>query len=138
MIRLEFNSLPISINKLYINIPKQARRFKSAEGKQYTTTITEQVKKQINTEILFDALSKLQTKKLNVTIYLESSKWLLKDKKTIAKKDAANMEKVITDSIFATFKELGFSLDDSQIFSQTIVKIVSVEEKTIYLISELE
>jgi len=62
---------------------------------------------------------------LEVTIDIYSN-WYNKDG-TIKKRDLANLEKFITDSIFANFEEM----DDKQIFKITMNKHQSVEEYSI-------
>ena len=62
---------------------------------------------------------------LEVTIDIYSN-WYNKDG-TIKKRDLANLEKFITDSIFANFEEM----DDKQIFKITMDKHQSVEEYSI-------
>ena len=67
---------------------------------------------------------------LSVTIDIYSN-WYNKDK-TIKKRDIANLEKFITDSIFSNLQDM----DDSQIFKITMNKIQSNEEFSIINIEE--
>lgn len=60
------------------------------------------------------------------------SKWFNKDG-TIKKRDIANLEKAINDSIFACLP----NMDDSQLFEITIRKIPSEEELTVVKIEQL-
>ena len=45
MIQLTFNVFPLSVNKLYINIPGQKRRFISTDGKKFKKLIEDEVKR---------------------------------------------------------------------------------------------
>ena len=137
MIQLLFNIFPISVNKLYVNIPGQKRRFVSTEGKKFKNTIEEEVKKAVSDSNTLHYLSSLLNKKLVVSIEITSSSWYLKDGKTIRKKDISSAEKALIDSIFSAFNELGIALDDSQIFNLLLTKKVGTEDITRVLIGEL-
>ena len=67
---------------------------------------------------------------LEVIIDIHSN-WYNKDG-TIKKRDIANLEKFITDSIFASLE----GMDDKQIFKITMNKIYSQEEKSVIKIME--
>ena len=72
-------------------------------------------------------------------IIIESSSWLLKDGKSIRKKDCANYEKIITDSLFNGLNELLGKdlLDDSQVFCNSTKKLIGEEENIYCIITEL-
>jgi len=138
MIQLRFNVFPISTNKLYVNIPGQKRRFISTEGKKFKKLIEEEVKKTlVNTELLH-YLSALEGKQLTLFIKIISPSWLLKDSKTIRKKDISSCEKALVDSVFDAFKISGLSLDDSQIWSLHLIKEYGPDDITLISICEYE
>lgn len=136
MITFTFDTFPISINKLYVNIQGQGRRFISSEGKAFKKMIEARVTDSLQAQEAMKYLSSLCGKRLAVTITVASPSWLLKDGQTIRKKDVSNCEKALTDSIFKAFEELQLELDDSQIWSLNIIKIVSDKDTTEYSISE--
>lgn len=134
MIQLVFNEIFISTNKLYVNIPGQGRRFVSPEGKKFKQRIFEEVKNQVS----FLELKCLENKKLKVVIIASSMSWLLKDEKTLRKKDIENVSKAGLDSIFSSFNSIGVTLDDSQIWQLTLKKEVATNDKTTVIIEPLE
>jgi Holliday junction resolvase RusA-like endonuclease len=137
MIQFIFNLFPISINKLYVNIPGQKRRFISTEGKAFKAEIEEQVKQSLSDKDRLQYISALRDKRLAVIIRIRSASWLLKDGKTIRKKDVSSAEKALTDSIFKAFNELGIMLDDSQIWSIQLIKELTDDgDETLYTIFE--
>jgi len=136
MIRLLFNVFPISVNKLYVNIPGQKRRFISTEGKKFKKLIEDEVKEIVKEPKLLKELSALTGKRLTVFIKVTSVSWLLKDGKTIRQKDISSVEKALIDSIFTAFKELNFELDDRQIWDLHLRKEVGTTETTLVEISE--
>ena len=135
MIHLTFNRFPISINKLYVNLVGQRRRFLSTEGKRFKSDTIQDVKNQTSSTIV----SKLENKKLEVTIKLFTPSWVLKDGVTIRKKDASSFEKVQIDAIFDAFKEIcpDLELDDSQIWNISLQKHLSSDEYTEVIITPL-
>lgn len=109
----------LSINKMYVTWTPKGRkipmRIKSKEAKLQA----EDIKKIIlnsPTEIIKGELSVI------ITIY---SNWYNKDG-TIKKRDVANLEKFITDSIFNNLEDM----DDKQIFEISLKKVQCVEEIT--------
>ncbi len=136
MIQLKFNVFPISINKLYVNIPGQKRRFVSTEGKRFKKLIEDEVKKLIADTDLLHYLSSLEGKELTLSVKIVSNSWLLKDGKTIRKKDISSCEKALVDSIFDAFKLSGLNLDDSQIWDLRLLKEYGPEDLTLVVISE--
>jgi len=110
-----------TINNMYVQF--RNLRIKSKISKEQA----EEVKKIVlntPTEIIKGELN------VNITIY---SNWYNKDK-TIKKRDIANLEKFITDSIFNNLEDM----DDKQIFNITMNKIQSNEEYTIVEINPIE
>ena len=136
MVTLEFDFFPISVNKLYVNIPGQGRRFISAEGKRFKQLVETSVKTAIDPSS--NILSEYAGKRLDIDITIESPSWVLKDGKTIRKKDLDNLTKALQDSIFNAFNELGFCLDDAQIWTQTLHKVVALTDRTIVTLKLLE
>ena len=124
------------MNKLYCNIPGQGRRFVSTEGKKFKKTIEDEVKVLIKDPLVLTYISSLTHKKLNMYIKVTSKTWLLKDGKTISRKDISNLEKALTDSIFTALNELGFDLDDKQIWNLQLTKEVGETDITLVEISE--
>lgn len=133
---LEFEIFPLSVNKLYVNIPGQGRRFLSKEGKEFKKAIDTTVKNIVGTST--NILSAFVDKRLEMEIKIESPSWVLKDGKTTRRKDLDNCSKAILDSIFASFNDLGVALDDSQIWKQQLTKVVAESDKTTVIIRLLE
>lgn len=136
MIQLTFNVFPLSVNKLYINIPGQKRRFISTDGKKFKKLIEDEVKRLVAEPKLLKYISALENKRLMVYIKVTSSSWLLKDGKSIARKDISSCEKALVDSVFTALNELGFALDDKQIFDLRLVKDIGDVDTTLVQISE--
>lgn len=116
----------LTLTKLYLTwTPRggtRPMRIKSKEAKSQA----EEVKRIVlnsPTEILKGELQ------VSITIY---SNWYNKNK-TIKKRDIANLEKFIVDSIFSNLEEM----DDSQIFQITMNKIQSDKEFTEVEINEI-
>jgi len=76
-------------------------------------------------EIVLNTPTQIITGELEATIDIYSN-WYNKDG-TIKKRDIANLEKFITDSIFENLDQM----DDKQIFKITMNKIQSREEKSV-------
>lgn len=136
MITFKFNLFPLSTNKLYVNIPGQKRRFVSTEGKKFKQEINDEVTNQ--SKIHNIALKLLEAKKLKVTIVVQSPSWVLKDGKTIAKKDIENTAKALIDSIFSSLTDSGLLLDDKQIWSLLLIKEIAPQDITFVTLEELE
>ena len=136
MIQLIFNVFPLSINKLYVNIPGQKRRFISTDGKKFKKLIEDEVKVLIKDPKLLKYISSLEGKRLTVYIKVTSTSWLLKDGKSIARKDISSCEKALVDSIFTALNDMGFTLDDKQIFDLRLVKDIGETDITLVQISE--
>lgn len=137
MIQFSFNLFPISVNKLYVNIYGQKRRFMSPEGKKFKALIEEEVKNQLKEKDRIQYISTLQGQRLAVIIRVKSSSWVLKDGKTSRRKDIQNTEKGLTDAIFKALESYGLSIDDSQIWSLQLIKeLTDGEDETTYTIFE--
>lgn len=106
-----------TINQIYVTwFPKGRKipmRIKSKEAKR--------IYKEVENIILETPYEHIEGE-LQVTIDIYSN-WYNKDV-TIKKKDIANYEKFITDSIFSNLE----GMDDSQIFKMTLTKHQSEEE----------
>lgn len=125
ILRFELDIEPISINKLYVNIPGQARRFISTEGKKFKTNLRNLVRDKILAENLSKDISNLGGKQLTVFMEVGLPSWFLKDGKTIRRKDLDNTAKATLDSVFETLKEFDEALDDSQIWELVQTKAIS-------------
>lgn len=126
---------PISVNKLYGNIPGQARRFISAEGKKFKTTVRTLVRDKILSENLDKDISGLVGKPLEVSMVVGLPTWFLKDGKTLRRKDLDNTAKATLDSVFATLAEFDEAVDDSQIWELHQKKAVSEYPEVIITIA---
>lgn len=136
MINFVFNVFPISINKLYVNIPGQSRRFVSSEGKAFKAIVEAEVLTTLKNKDSIQYISTLIGKRLGVIIRIKSPSWVLKDGITSRRKDCANGEKALSDSIFKAINSLNIDLDDSQIWDLRIIKELSDTDETIYTIYE--
>ena len=127
MIFLEFvlNIEPLSVNKLYGNIPGQARRFVSTEGKKFKSAVATAIRDKVIENDLIKGISEMGDKPLSVYMAVGLPTWYLKDGKTIRKKDLDNTAKATLDSVFATLAEFNELVDDSQIWELTQSKLVS-------------
>lgn len=119
IIRLQFDSLPISDNKIYCNIFGQARRFLSSEAKNYKNNISSETIKQIKDIQKF--VPALKGKPLLIFVDVVNDKWLIKSG-SIRKIDVQNMGKALLDSVFIGLQTIEPDLDDSQIFSLNFYK----------------
>ena len=126
---------PLSVNKLYGNIPGQARRFISAEGKKFKAHVATSIRDKVLKENLSSDISTLTGQPLEVSIWVGLDSWFLKDGKSIRRKDLDNMCKALQDSIFSTLAEFCPKLDDSQIWKLKLEKGVSNTPKTIFTIN---
>jgi len=110
-----------TVNLMYATF--RGHRVKSKESRE----LSEKVK-----EIVMNSDINIFTGELSIKIEIYSN-WYNKNK-TIKKRDIANLEKFITDSIFNGLEEM----DDRQIFELTMKKIQSDDEKAIITIEELK
>ncbi len=99
-------------------------------GRRVKSKVARELSKEVEEIVLSSQTEKIEGE-LEVTIIIYSN-WYNKDK-TIKKRDIANLEKFITDSIFSQLE-----MDDSQIFKVTLKKIQSDEELAIVDISKLK
>ena len=124
-IELELAIAPLSVNKLYCNIPGQARRFISTEGKKFKAAVNVSVRDTILRKNLVKDISEIPGKPLSVSMAVGLPSWFLKDGKTIRRKDIDNTAKATLDSVFATLAEYSEDIDDSQIWELRQSKFVS-------------
>ena len=111
-----------SINHLYAR--RGFRSFLTKEAKELKGKIHKLVTKEDAKEF---------TKESKFRVICEVYENWYTQKGTIARKDVANREKFVTDSIFDKLK-----VDDKQIFEYTLRKIQSEEEKSVVTIVELK
>ena len=136
ILKFELDVEAISVNKLYCNIPGQARRFVSAEGKKFKTTVRTLVRDKILAENLSQDISKLAGKPLTVFMEVGLPTWFLKDGKTLRRKDLDNTAKASLDALFATLAEFEEAVDDSQIWELHQTKVVSEYPMVVITIQE--
>jgi Holliday junction resolvase RusA-like endonuclease len=118
MIQIVIDRKTPTINHLYYH--KGNIKVLSNEGRELRKYIEKKVSEQINGE----SVEKLKNKKLSLTVEIFEN-WYTK-KGVVRKKDLANREKFLIDSVF---RSLG--LDDCYIFEHTMFKIQSGEEKVV-------
>jgi Holliday junction resolvase RusA-like endonuclease len=138
MLEFEIEIEPISVNKLYVNIPGQARRFISAEGKKFKADVGTVIRDKVLKDKLSKNISDLAGKPLQVFVQVGLNSWFLKDGKTIRKKDIDNTAKALLDTIFSTLQEFCEDIDDSQIWSLVQDKVVSETPNVIVIIQECD
>lgn len=110
-----------TINNMYLQF--RNLRIKSKISKEQAELVK---------QIVLNTPTEIIEGELEVTIDIYS-KWYNLDG-TIKKRDIANLEKFITDSIFANLD----NMDDKQIFKITMNKIQSDEEYTLVEIKEFK
>jgi len=125
ILSFELDIEPISINKLYVNIPGQARRFISNEGKTFKANVRTIIRDKIMSDNISKDISSLVGKPLNVFMEVGLPTWFLKDGKTIRRKDLDNTAKATLDSVFDVLGEFDEAIDDCQIWKLTQEKFVS-------------
>lgn len=139
MITFNFNIFPISVNKLYSTRFGQKQRFLTTEGRKFKDVINKEVVDKLQDKELHNIVSSFQLKPLEVTVDIYSPSWLLKDGKTMRRKDLDNLMKALQDSIFSAFTQVHLDLDDSQIWNITMRKHYSTEpDLTKVTISEFD
>lgn len=134
-IKLSFDFEPISVNKLYVNLRGQARRFLSTEGKKFKAAVGKSVLDQL-TEQDVKNVSAFVGKPLTVSAVIGLPTWVLKSKKGVRKKDLDNTVKALSDSIFEALRTVNDGLDDSYIWQLTLTKKVTPEPEVTFEISE--
>ena len=112
------------IIKLPFKTPTVNLMYATFNGNRVKSKVAKELSKEVG-EIVRNSQTEILKVELKVDIEIHSN-WYNKDG-TIKKRDIANLEKFITDSIFAELEEM----DDSQIFKLTMKKIQSDEEFTI-------
>ena len=134
MLTFEINVDLLSVNKLYSNIPGQARRFISKEGKAFKEAFHTIITDAIERDSLYKDISNIVGQKVAVFISVGSPTWLLKDGKSIRRKDLDNLCKALQDSVFATLAEFEPSIDDSQIWDLHMEKRITSVPNTLITI----
>lgn len=130
-----FNCEPVSINKLYVSC-RGAKRFISKEGKAFKSAVETGVAKQL-TKTMAKNISELVGKPLTVNVVVGLPTWLLKNGKSVRKKDIDNTFKALNDSVFTTLQEkVDIKLDDSYVWQVTLTKKVTSKVEVTFQISE--
>jgi len=122
MIKIIIDKKTPSINHLYGH-NNLGHFYLKKEGKELRKYIFEKIKDHISK----DELKNFQNVKLSVTVEIHEN-WYTK-KRAVKKKDVANREKFLIDSVF---NALG--LDDCFIFEHVMRKVQSDEEKAMIII----
>jgi hypothetical protein len=123
---LKYTKTPISVNSAYMT--RFGYRVLSPAARQFKEDITLETLAQlsdINKQDLTDCVN------LKVSIEIHTNTWITK-KQTVRKKDISSFEKLLTDSVFS-----GLGIDDSLIFSLSMLKVVGPEQ-IIYRIESYE
>ncbi len=129
---------PLSVNKLYCNIYGQSRRFISKDGKEFKSKVSTLIRDEIVTNNLTINISEFSNKKLWVFFDIGLSSWLLKDGKTIRKKDLDNMSKALQDCLFSVLAEFCTDIDDCQIWELSLRKTVTTSPMTHIIIDVID
>lgn len=116
-----FDFEPISVNKLYVNIPGQARRFMSKEGREFKAKVAEYVQQQLDPE----EIKLLVGHPLTLFADVSLPSWVLKDGKSVRKKDLDNTIKALSDSIFEVLRQVDEKIDDSYVWHLDVAKKIS-------------
>ena len=133
----KFDCEPVSINKLYVSC-RGAKRFISKEGKAFKTAVEAGVAKQL-TKTMSKTISELVGKPLTVNVTVGLPTWLLKNGKSVRKKDIDNTFKALNDSVFSTLQtKVDDKLDDSYVWQVTLTKKVTSKVEVTFQISEYE
>lgn len=128
---------PLSANKLYGNVFGQKRRFVSTEGKKFKSEVNTLVRDTVLRNNLSQSISDMVGKSLIVSMEVGLPTWLLKDGRTLRRKDLDNTCKALLDSVFTTLAEFNEDIDDSQIWVLNLTKVVSDTPLTKITIQEL-
>lgn len=138
MLEFEIEVEPISTNRLYCNIPGQARRFVSSEGKKFKAEVSTIIRDKVLEGNLSKDISNLAGKPLQVFVQVGLNSWFLKDGKTLRRKDLDNTCKALQDCLFSTMAEFCIGIDDSQIWKLTLEKAISDTPKVRITIQSIE
>lgn len=131
----KFHCEPVSINKLYVSC-RGAKRFISKEGKAFKTAVEVGVAKQL-TKTMSKTISGFVGKPLTVNVCVGLPTWLLKNGKSVRKKDIDNTFKALNDSVFSTLQEkVDDKLDDSYVWQVILTKKVTADVEVTFQISE--
>ena len=133
----KFNCEPVSINKLYVSC-RGAKRFISKEGKLFKNAIEAAVTKQTASKEVTKIISGFVGKPLIVSVTVGLPTWLLKNGKSVRKKDIDNTFKALNDSVFTSLQKINAKLDDSYVWQVVLTKKVTSKVEVTYQISEYE
>lgn len=125
MIKIIIDKKTPSINHLYGH-NRLGHFYLKKEGKE----LREYILKKVKNKISKNKIKHFQDVKLSVTVEI-CEDWYTK-KGTVKKKDVANREKFLIDSLFE-----GLGLDDSFIFEHVMKKVQGEDEKAIIIITFL-
>lgn len=127
-----FDFEPVSVNKMYVNLKGQARRFMSKEGREFKAKVADYVQAQIKTE----EIEALVGKPLTLFADVSLPSWMLKDGKRIRRKDLDNVIKGLQDSIFEVLQQVDEKIDDSYIWHLDVAKKISEQPRILVEIKE--
>jgi Holliday junction resolvase RusA-like endonuclease len=125
MIQITIDRKTPSVNHLYGH-NRRGHFYLKKEGRDLREYIISKVRGYVLRNS--DKIKKLRDVQLSLTVQIFEN-WFTK-KGTIRKKDVANREKFLIDSVFK-----GLGLDDSYIFEHTMFKVQSMEEKAVIVIA---
>jgi hypothetical protein len=136
----ELEGLPVSTNQSLMPAGKTLTHTPTARAyrKSAELALQNQLEMQIKYNPLLNTdIVAMIDEPLYCHIQLYSS-WVTKTN-TIRKKDLANLEKLLIDSIIAVFKNNGYEIDDSQIYLLLMTKHDNngLEDKTVIRINKL-
>jgi hypothetical protein len=138
MFTFKIISEPCSANMLYMTIGRS--RILSKAGRTYKVNACAEIVAQIQHEIdldpaFIDQLKALKGKRLTLRLSFHSLSWLLKNRRSIRKKDISSYEKATVDSMTDAIKQYVPGFDDSQIFGMQLLKI---DDESEYISLELD
>ena len=138
MLTFTILSKPCSVNKLYLQrgryrlLSPAGRLFKLDAG----TEIMAQLQHSIDADPAYLAsLQALSGQPLTLHLAYHSATWLLKDGKSLRKKDIESYAKATNDTLFSALQQYVPSLDDSQVFQLTLEKIIDTKEYITLILS---
>jgi len=125
---------PITISKAFSN-KNGGGRYPTTEFREYEAKTSEYFYK--HRDAILNARKELslwisQNYMLNLQCLIVSNRWLNKDG-SVKSRDVANLEKVLTDSLFRLF-----NLDDSLVFDLNLRKIIGPREFVIICVRPYE
>ncbi len=125
MVRIIINEKVPSVNHLYYHKPPFGVKVLSVKARPLRERIIKETIKQLKAQGYYQPKWNKRLLKVKVEIY---ENWFTK-KHTVFKKDIANKEKFLIDSIFK-----GLDLDDSYVWRHELSKVDSQEFKVIVTI----